>query len=846
MIYFCCDERRRQLVREPESGLNGIDFLEVLDRDAPDESERQRKLYVHFLKDLAGGQLTTDNILIEGGTRIRGIVVTAAAIGGDQPDNVLTVEVNRAGDFSTYILRLVQDVSHAGGGGGADQPPPGFDPVLSQVPFSFKIECDSDFDCRAERVCPPALQVEPEIDYLAKDYNSFRQLMLDRMTVLMPQWQERNAADTGVVLVELLAYVGDYLSYQQDAIATESYLDTARRRASVRRHALLVDYFMHDGCNARTWVQVQVNADDVRLKQGTQLLTRVAGLEQTVISPKVDTALRQAFAAQPEVFETMYEATLYQDHNTLFFYTWGEEECCLPKGATRATLKGKLPHLQEGDVLVFEEAIGPQTGNPADADPSHRHAVRLTSVESSHDPLFRDPDQSADPLPLTEIEWHTDDALPFALCISARTEKAGYQDGISIARGNIVLADHGRTIVESLGAAPDASETFAAVSQPAADRCEDRAFVSVAPRFHPRLAEQPLTHAAPLGSQGNSQQLLDNSRNPVASASAALRWEMRTVLPAVELLDGSGEPWLPRRDLLSSDAFAAEFVAETEEDGRATLRFGDDQYGLRPTPGEEFTATYRIGNGVRGNIGADSLAHIITDDSGVTGMSHPLPARGGTEPESIEHVRQMAPSAFRIQERAVTPEDYVEVAQRHREVQRAAATLRWTGSWRTVFLTIDRFGGRPVDASFEQDLRLHLERFRMAGHDIEIDGPQFVPLEIEMTVCLKPGYLRSDVKAALLEVLSNRQLPDGRRGLFHPDNFTFGQPVYLSALYAAAQKVEGVRFVEIKKFQRLGLDSRTALDEGALSLGRLEIARLDNDPNFAERGVFRLTMEGGK
>ena len=35
---------------------------------------------------------------------------------------------------------------------------------------------------------------------------------------------------------------------------TEAYLDTARRRISVRRHVRLVDYPMHEGCNARAWV----------------------------------------------------------------------------------------------------------------------------------------------------------------------------------------------------------------------------------------------------------------------------------------------------------------------------------------------------------------------------------------------------------------------------------------------------------------------------------------------------------------------------------------------------------------------------------------------------------------
>ena len=68
----------------------------------------------------------------------------------------------------------------------------------------------------------------PEIDYLAKDYASFRQLMLDHLALRVPGWTERSEADLGIVLVEILAYVADYLSYYQDAVATEAYLGTAR------------------------------------------------------------------------------------------------------------------------------------------------------------------------------------------------------------------------------------------------------------------------------------------------------------------------------------------------------------------------------------------------------------------------------------------------------------------------------------------------------------------------------------------------------------------------------------------------------------------------------------------
>lgn len=839
MIYFCCDERRRAQVHDHGVvfgvDYNGIDFLEVVDSETQPDDERQRKLFVHFLKPLAAPVPTRDNIVITGGERIRGIKVLSAGIDAGAPPNVLTVMVDQRGDYSTYTLRLVKDILQAGDENSA--PPDAFDVPLSSIDFSFKVECPSDFDCRTDRVCAPDSTEEADVDYLAKDYNSFRQTMLDRMSVLVPQWQERNAADVGVALVELLAYAGDHLSYQQDVIATEAYLDTARRRMSVRRHALLVDYAMLDGCNARTWVQVQPKIDGTLLVHGTRLVTRVPGLPDVFDPATTLNAVQRIADAGAQTFETVHDITLHTVLDEIPFYTWGDDQCCLPSGATSATLLGDLDkELHAGDVLVFEERVGPITGEKGDADPTHRHAVRLTSVKSSHDSLFPDPNDPTIPVRITEITWHGEDALPFALCVSARTHN-GTDPKVSVALGNIVLADHGLTIKgENVGSAPAAVAALATVASSTADRCSDHTPELVPPRFTPQLKEAPLTQAAPKPA----------AQDPQISATSVFQWELRDVLPDMKLKDDNGGNWLPQHDLLSSDAFASEFVAEVDDAGRATLRFGDDEYGLRPTPGVLVHATYRFGNGTRGNIGADSLAHALTTNPGILSVRNPVPARGGVDPETLEHVRRSAPSAFRTQERAVTADDYAAVAERHREVQRAAATMRWTGSWRTVFLTVDRLGGRSVDAAFKLDLRSHLERYRMAGHDIEIDGPRFVALELEMDVCVKPEYARGDVRAALLRVFGRGTSPDGQRGFFHPDNFSFGQPVYLSALYAAAQKLDGVRFVTIGKFQRLGINSSKALDDGVLAIGRLEIARLDNDPNFAERGVMRLTLDGGK
>jgi hypothetical protein len=629
-------------------------------------------------------------------------------------------------------------------------------------------------------------------------------------------------------------------------------LSTARKRVSVRRHARLVDYFMHDGANARVWVQAAVRdgiaAVPLRREFSTfptKLMSRVprAGVTLRAGSRQYEDALANA----PVVFELMDDIELHTDHNQMRFYDWGDQECCLPRGAVKATLRGPFPALQEGMVLILGEKRGPETGAEADANPTRRHAVRLTRVTLDEDPLggrFDDvPSDSA--VPVTEIEWSPADALPFPLCISSQSA-AGLVRDVSVAWGNIVLADHGRTLDEPelLPRVPEPDPALIIATPAGGRRCE-RTEPEVLPvRYRPSLEKTPVTQAAPY-----------DPADPPPSAAETLQTDPRKARPQIWLTDTERNlEWEARLDLLSSAADAREFVVEAETDGEVRLRFGDDSFGARPATYTQFAAVYRVGNGAEGNVGAEALVHLVSADPAVTTelgegaviqrIWNPLPASGGVAPETIEEARQNAPEAFRTQERAVTEQDYADKAMLvGLDVQRAAATFRWTGSWYTSFVTADRFGGREVDAVFEDELRARLERFRMAGHDLEVDAPRPVPLEIALQVCLMPGYFASDVRQDLLEVFSSRVLPDGRRGVFHPDNFTFGQTVFLSPLYAAAQEVDGVASVTATVFQRQGKALTSGLDAGCLEMQRLEIAQVENDPNFPERGVIRLHIQ---
>src|SRR5271157_1543145 len=873
--YHCGSSDRRDAVRAAVDGagkplLNGIDFLEV--------SADEKTIALTFLHNLpgslvdptpaAGPPLGPVNLVIDGGVRIRNVQVVTAV-----PDasaaNVLVVTVDGPGDFSTYTLRLVTSADDS-------EPPRGFDPQLASVGFSFRLGCLKDFDCGPTDPCPPEVFAEPEINYLAKDYASFRQLLLDRMSLTIPGWQETNPADLGITLVEMLAYEADRLSYRQDAVATEAYLATARKRVSVRRHARLVDYAMHDGLNARTWVRFVVQADvipagpAVAVPAKTRLVTRLPGRAPNLPADPSQAPTEDEFAAASAAFfETMVDLkALRLSHNRLPFYTWGETECCLPTGTTRATLLGTFDTLKgndtapgAGDVLILAEELDPATGDSAGADPAHRRPVRLQSVVT----LDRDGKTLTDPLngtPITEITWHPDDALPFPLCISANVNDALVSD-VSVAWGNVVLADHGRSLdgEEDLGVVPDPSLVRSQPRGLAADPTTVPASVlnaeaaaasldatveapdtlPVPPRYRPSLSQLPLTQSDPGpgldGWPGSTSAAGDTTRK---LAAASPRWLSVTE----HLPDGSTQPWSPARDLLESPPEDLRFVVE--DDGTAFLRFGNGRNGSRPASGSRFTASYRVGNGLAGNVAAGALAHVAIDDHRIVGVSNPLPALGGVDPESIEHVTRSAPFAFLTEQRAVTLADYAEVARRHPGVQRGAAAARWTGSWSTVFVSVDRDCGCEVTPAFRADILAFLETFRMAGQDLDVTNPQRVALEIEMHVCVDPSYFRSHVESALKRVFNSQVQPDGRKGVFHPDNFTFGQPLELSTLYAAAQNVEGVSTVRITVARRLDQPATDGVAAGLLTAAPSEVLQLDNDPNFPDRGVFRLNVDGGR
>jgi predicted phage baseplate assembly protein len=429
------DARRRDLRERHGNGLDGVEAR-----------EGGRRLLVYFFERPPHG-LHPGNIRIDpprGGRPVRATEVHRAEEADHSVEDHLVVELDHPGSAGSYLLRVVE---RGPDGRPGWRPYRGIDHRFAQVRFVFDVDAPRPPVLSAPAGAPAA---GDRVTYIYRDYAGLRQLMLDRLAVTMPDWTEQHEPDSWVTLVELLAYIGDDLSYYQDFVATEAYLQTARNRVSVRRHARLAGYRLHEGGNARGWVCVSVTSP-VSLPLGQVRFAAAGGwmspgtavLDPSTLPAGTLASLQQytPVSAQPGASGPEAVAQLLPAHNAIRLWSWGEHDSYLAAGATSAVLEDGDPHgsedgppqralqLRAGDVIVFEQTGDPLTLGAGPGNPALRQAVRLTGVRRLMDSLYEQP--------LLEVQWAPEDALGFNLPVRAGDHPCCQ------ASGNVVLVANG-------------------------------------------------------------------------------------------------------------------------------------------------------------------------------------------------------------------------------------------------------------------------------------------------------------------------------------------------------------------------------------------------------------------
>lgn len=771
-------------------GMLGIDRVAVDDANA--------RLTVVFLSPVAlpaqNFLLTPSSYTLTGGQRLFPRILRVdfpPPTSPPSPIESVILTLDAIGDFSIYTLTVSG---------------PGIDPFFASRKLRFRLACDDRFDCSQPAAqSPPPARLPVTIDYMSKDFASFRQALLDFIPTRLPSYTERSEADIGMMLLELFAATADNLSYLQDRVANEAFLNSASQRRSVAGHLALIGYQMDEGASAHTWLQLQV-ASQPALPADLRVGNHAATGETQI------------------VFEPLGEVTLDAALNQMGLYDWGNLNCCLPASALSAALVGQFEQLSTGDYLLFDNGAGV------------RDVVRLTSppqvvaVAGVASPPVGSPPAANS---ITIVSWSQATPLSASYCLAQ-----------TVVRGNLVPATHGLSVSEDLRNLKPAQ--IAQVNMELAALGPGQSL----PRQRLTLSQAPLARLDP------ETYSLGNGLAPLSSAAPSFTSRAPRGVSTLQV-EVDGVVLQEQTTLLDSQPDDQVFRVEIDDAAEATVVFGDGTFGAAPSPVSVVTASYRAGGGAAGNVGAGTL----TEASSATAMpwlisvTNPVAATGGRDLESGDHARRIGPATFHQPLVAVTASDYESAATAFTAgngaaaIQRANANFEWTGSWLTVTLSADPLGVEGLTGDLQQQLLQYLGTRRLAGYDLEVSGPRYVPIEMEIQVSVVAGAQQGDVEQALLEAFSNGALATGGTGFFYPDTFTFGSNLYVSRIYAAAMAVPGVASAEITLLAKLhalqpAQETAVNLAQGFLAVGADEIVRLDNDPNFPQNGTLSVVATG--
>ena len=852
---------RLSQLRSRAEDFTGIEFVQVVDKCD------QKVLRIYFLTDThelrppfedVGDAAVIPEPLTRDDIRIH------PSLAGEAPDvpldpdpasmqwgedvaacrRYLEIVVQEPGEFTDYRLSIDDDR---------------IDRVYNDVVFSFKVGCDDDLDCaEPEAACTPSEAVDFPVDYLARDFVSFRNALLDFAAQRYPNWQVPKEADIGVMFLEVLAALGDEFSYIQDRMNREAYLETATERRSLRKKARLVDHEIHDGRMASTTLELTVAPGTISVEGGSTVWALVEG--STPIAFEIGEGMKDRG-------EVNFAVSDLWNPGNFTPYCLDDDQACLNPGATSLYVRNDPAGPDNLGGVLFDQASASVWSegrflllrdNAADASEVERlHLVRVSSVELIEDELFG--------IDLACIRWEAEDKLPFHLPL----------EDLELS-GNLVPATAGEARKASFRLGPlvdgEADNVIQAVER------EGPLFTDADPSLLDR--RDPCEEGSIDPSARNPVYLLslpgtDEQNLAFADPNDNLR---DTIPELVVYPDGEeNDPWAFQRTLLLCDSDTQVYTIEDgiwsriagyyqggeeyvhrDYAGPAgyTVRFGDGEFGRLPSSDSLFHVEYRLGSGTRANLPAGAVSaisipnqsppHVGPLNAAVEAVNNPFPISTGVDPETAAQIKLLTPEAYQAETLfAVRPEDYGTQAEKLDFVQRAQGSFRWTGSWLSATAAVDPADAFALSAERRATVEELLNCRRQAGRDVIVADPKYANLDLRITICVERTAFPAQVKVRVIEALFGKPVAASIGGFFDPDNFTFGTPLRRAALEAEIVSVNGVEAVMGMEIRVHGVTDFAAFDSLAFEVADDQLIRLENSRLHPERGSLNLAMTGG-
>jgi predicted phage baseplate assembly protein len=632
-----------------------------------------------------------------------------------------------------------------------------------------------------------------------------------RIIQYCPEWTDYNVSDPGITLIELFAWMTEMIVYRLNQVPEKNYikflelLGTQLQPASSARTELTF----------RLSVPFPINPDDdtvAIVPQGTEVATRQTDEEEEVTF----TTDERLVIRPPTLSQLRREREFHKNYlsrmGVEIFHAFNEER----------------PQLGDTFYLGFEEA-----------EDISGHILQLTFLcERTQAVGIRRED------PPLVWECSMGDGLWEQTQPSTRTGERDTTGGLNNPEGSLVL-------YLPLHMRPDQVQGRNGywVRCRLEQRRSEQGMYTESPRIvqvmaHSLGAATLATHAVIvreeiLGySNGEPNQIFHLQNTPVLSLRQGETIEVEEKRQG----DLVFIPWKRVADFSRSDRFDPHFGLDT---ATGEIRFGPavrqpdgsvHQYGRVPEAGRRIRfSEYRYGGGVAGNVPAGKVQVMKSAIPYIDQVINLKRAAGGRDPENLDEAKLRAQRELRAQLRAVTPEDYEDLARSAtRTVARVKCNVPQRSNGRLPpgmveilvvpavadALIFGDLSKLQVDEGLTKTVEDHLDSYRLLTTTLKIREPHYLGIKVEAEIVPSEYMLPEIVRSRVIERLKNFINPlvinENREfwdEMMEVDwaGWPFGRNLYLAEIFSLIQRVPGVKHVlDVQLSQRPVIPNKEA------------------------------------
>jgi hypothetical protein len=287
-------------------------------------------------------------------------------------------------------------------------------------------------------------------------------------------------------------------------------------------------------------------------------------------------------------------------------------------------------------------------------------------------------------------------------------------------------------------------------------------------------------------SEGVPDQIFNLRRTPLAPGSLTLVIEV----------NGNDEPWVLVEDFLASGRNDPHYILNADS---GQIQFGNGVNGQIPVAGALIVATeYRVGGGTAGNVGVAQVTTLLTPVIGLESVTNLRPAVGGLDEQSVDDLKSWAPHELRSRNRAVTPDDFIQIANQVGGVAKSTAIalahpdhpgVQVPGAI-TVVVVPDNADMPPQPSSdLIAQVCTQLNSYRLLTTELFVKGPVYQSITVQAVIAAQPYAAFDAVERGVIQALNDYLDPLGNPG------WTFGQPLYPTSLFKVVLEVSNVAAV---------------------------------------------------